>query len=162
MHLLQFCGSQHPDWIILKTEAKNAFDSVSCPLFLRQVAQHFPALPYKRKVSRITNFAVYAVQIPSEKFFKLNICAELFSTRAISNHAQDLALLCLMSTALYQRLFRRRPLLRQMKKSKPQLTRNRGRSERVARTPSLVPKKRQKWGEEPHRTGSQQQFATLR
>ena len=44
VHLLQLCASQHSDWIILKTDAKNAFNSVSRPLFLRQVAQHFPAL----------------------------------------------------------------------------------------------------------------------
>ena len=42
--LLQLTLAQHPDWIILKTDAKNAFNSISRQAFLEGVAEHFPSL----------------------------------------------------------------------------------------------------------------------
>ena len=44
IHLFQLIATQHPDWIILKTDAKNAFNSVNRQTFLNLVAQDFPSL----------------------------------------------------------------------------------------------------------------------
>ena len=44
VHLLQLSLSQHPDWVLLKTDARNAFNSVSRQRFLDLVNEHFPTL----------------------------------------------------------------------------------------------------------------------
>ena len=44
IHLLQLSFTQHPDWMILKTDARNAFNSISRSSFLKEVAESFPSL----------------------------------------------------------------------------------------------------------------------
>ena len=43
-HLVQLCLYQHPDWIALKLDAKNAFNTISRKSILSEVASHFPEL----------------------------------------------------------------------------------------------------------------------
>ena len=43
-HLIQICLQQHPDWVILKLDAKNAFNTVSRQVILTPVAEKFPQL----------------------------------------------------------------------------------------------------------------------
>ena len=44
MHLLQTVASQKPDWVVMKTDAKNAFNSVSRQRSLDLVGELFPSL----------------------------------------------------------------------------------------------------------------------
>ena len=51
IHLLQLSVCQHPAWIIVKTDAKNAFNSVSRAAFLDSVAEYFSSLyPFLSKL----------------------------------------------------------------------------------------------------------------
>lgn len=43
-HLFQLTLETRPDWIVIKTDAHNAFNSVSRAEVLSQVANHFPEL----------------------------------------------------------------------------------------------------------------------
>ena len=40
-HLVQLCLQEHPDWVVLKLDAKNAFNTVSRKSILSEVALHF-------------------------------------------------------------------------------------------------------------------------
>ena len=44
VHLLQLALSQHPDWVLLKTDARNAFNSISRQRFVDLVNADFPTL----------------------------------------------------------------------------------------------------------------------
>ena len=44
IHLIQACLGKHPDWIMIKTDAKNAFNTVDRSVFLSKVASIFPEL----------------------------------------------------------------------------------------------------------------------
>ena len=44
IHLIQFCHLSHPDWVILKLDARNAFNSVSRKIILSEVSNNFPDL----------------------------------------------------------------------------------------------------------------------
>ena len=43
-HLVQLCLQQHPDWVALKLDARNAFNTTSRQPILSEVALHFPKL----------------------------------------------------------------------------------------------------------------------
>ena len=44
MHLIQPCLEKHPDWIVIKTDAKNAFNTVDRSVFLSELASIFSEL----------------------------------------------------------------------------------------------------------------------
>ena len=43
-HLVQLCLQQHPDWVALKLDARNAFNTISRQSILSEVALYFPEL----------------------------------------------------------------------------------------------------------------------
>ena len=43
-HLVQLCLQQHPDWVALKLDARNALNTISRQSILSDVALHFPEL----------------------------------------------------------------------------------------------------------------------
>ena len=43
-HLIQLTVEKKPDWIVIKTDAKNAFNSVSRVAILTEVPNHFPEI----------------------------------------------------------------------------------------------------------------------
>ena len=43
-HLVQLCIQQRPDWVALKLDARNAFNTISRQSILSEVALHFPEL----------------------------------------------------------------------------------------------------------------------
>ena len=43
-HLVQMCLQQNPQHVAVKLDAKNAFNTVSCAVFLKELRQNFPQL----------------------------------------------------------------------------------------------------------------------